>query len=163
VCQRLLGVLLNRLGEADRIDWSRVPLRIRRASRPKRGPKTGPNPPDKGKSGTKRHLLVVDEEGIPLSVTTSAANVHDSSMLFEELLDAIKPIKRPCGRPRKRPKKLHADKAYDDDEKCARALKKRGIKRRIARKKVESSEKLGRHRWVVERTLLAWVERSTGG
>jgi IS5 family transposase len=94
---------------------------------------------------------VVDKGGIPLSVTTSAANVHDS-VVFEELLDAIKPIKRPRGRPRKRPQKLHADKAYDD-KKCARALKKRGIKRRIARKKVESSEKLGRHRWVVERTL----------
>jgi IS5 family transposase len=99
---------------------------------------------------------VVDKGGIPLSVTTSAANVHDS-MVFEELLDAIKPIKRPRGRPRKRPEKLHADKAYDD-KKCARALKKRGIKRRIARKKVESSEKLGRHRWVVERTL-AWIAK----
>lgn len=87
---------------------------------------------------------------------TSAANVHDS-MVFEELLDAIEPIKRPRGRPRKRPEKLHADKAYDD-KKCARALSKRGIKRRIARKKVESSEKLGQHRWVVERTL-AWVAK----
>jgi hypothetical protein len=37
----------------------------------------------------------------------SAANTHDS-MVFEELVDAIKPIKRPRGRPRKRPKKLHA-------------------------------------------------------
>jgi len=92
---------------------------------------------------------------------TSAANVHDS-MVFDELLDAIKPIKRPRGRSRKRPEKLHADKAYDDDKKCARALRKRGIKRRIARKKVESSEKLGRHRWVVERTL-AWVAKYRTG
>ena len=78
----------------------------------------------------------------------TAANVHDS-MVFEEFLDSIGPIKRPGrGRPRKRPEKLHADKAYDH-KKCARTLKKRGIKRRIARKKVESSQKLGRHRWVV--------------
>ncbi len=77
---------------------------------------------------------------------TSAANVNDS-MVFEELLDSIEPVKRPRGRPRKRPEKLHADKAYDD-KKCARTLRERGIKRRIARKKVESSEKkLGRHRW----------------
>ncbi len=89
----------------------------------------------------------------------TAANVHDS-MVFEELLDSIEPIKGPRGRPgrpRKRPKKLHADKAYDD-KKCARALRKRGIKRRIARKGVESSQKLGRHRWVVERTL-SWVAK----
>lgn len=89
----------------------------------------------------------------------TAANVHDS-MVFEELLYSIEPVKGPRsrpGRPRKRPKKLHADKAYDD-KKCARALRKRGIKRRIARKGVESSEKLGRHRWVVERTL-AWFAK----
>ena len=71
---------------------------------------------------------------------TTAANVNDS-MVFEELVDSIGPIKRPRGRPRKRPEKLHADKAYDD-KKCARALNKRGIKRRIARKRVESSESL---------------------
>ena len=88
---------------------------------------------------------------------TTAANLHDS-MVFEEFIDAIEPIKRPGrGRPRKRPEKLHADKAYDD-KKCARVLRKRGIKRRIARRGVESSEKLGRHRWVVERTL-AWLTK----
>ena len=88
----------------------------------------------------------------------SAANVHDS-MVFEELIDAVEPIKRPGrGRPRKRPEKLHADKAYDD-KKCKRALRRRGIKSRIARKGIESSEKLGRHRWVVERTLLAWLAK----
>jgi hypothetical protein len=38
----------------------------------------------------------------------TAANVHDS-MVFEELLDAVEPIKRPGrGRPRRRPEKLHA-------------------------------------------------------
>jgi hypothetical protein len=79
----------------------------------------------------------------------SAANIHDS-MVFEELINAVEPIKRPGrGRPRKCPQKLHADKAYDD-KKCKGALRRRGIKSRIARKGVESSEKLGRHRWVVE-------------
>jgi IS5 family transposase len=68
-------------------------------------------------------------------------------MVLEELLDAIEPIKRPRGKPRKRPKKLHADKAYDD-KKRREALRRRGIKIRIARKGIESSEKLGRHRWV---------------
>jgi transposase len=87
----------------------------------------------------------------------SAANVHDS-MVFEELIDAVEPIKRPGrGRPRKRPEKLHADKAYDD-KKCKAALRKRGIKSRIARKGIESTEKLGQHRWVVERTL-AWLAK----
>jgi hypothetical protein len=82
-------------------------------------------------------------------VIVPAANVHDS-MVFEELIDTVEPIKRPGrGRPRKRPEKVHADKAYDD-KKCKGALRRRGIKSRIARKGIESSEKLGRHRWVVD-------------
>jgi hypothetical protein len=72
----------------------------------KGGPKTGANPTDKGKKGTKRHL-VSDRRGIPLAVVLTAANVHDS-MVFEELIDAVEPIKRPRGRPRRRPEKLHA-------------------------------------------------------
>jgi IS5 family transposase len=97
--------------------------------------------------------LVSDRRGIPHAVVLSAANDHDS-MVFEELIDAVEPIKRTGRvRPRKRPEKLHADKAYDDDKKRKRALRWRRIKSRIARKGVESSKKLGRHRWVVERTL----------
>ena len=42
----------------------------------------------------------------------TAANVHDSNV-FEDLVDAIEPIKRPKGRSRKRLAKLHADKGYD--------------------------------------------------
>jgi IS5 family transposase len=93
---------------------------------------------------------VVERKGIPLAVKLSAANLHDSQMLAE-MLDAIEPIKRPRGRPRKRPEKLHADKGYDYPA-CRRAVSRRGIKVRIARKGVDSSERLGRHRWVVERT-----------
>jgi transposase len=84
------------------------------------------------------------------------ANVHDSRV-FEDLLDGIDPIKGARGRPRRRPEKLHADKGYDP-RKCREVLKRRGIKSRIARKGKESSERLGRHRWVVERTL-AWIAR----
>ncbi len=99
---------------------------------------------------------MVDAHGIPLAARLSPANMHDSRML-EDLIDAIPPIKKSWGRPRKRPAKLHADKAYDFDR-CRRALRTRGITPRIARRGIESSEKLGRHRWVVERTL-AWLAR----
>jgi IS5 family transposase len=77
--------------------------------------------------------------------------------VFETLVDSIPPIRRPRGRPRKRPAKLHADKAYDIPR-CRRALSRRHIMIRIARKGIESSQKLGRHRWVVERTL-AWLSQ----
>ena len=61
------------------------------------------------------------------------------------------------GRPRHRPGKLHADKAYDH-RRCRRECRARGIKPRTARRGIESSQRLGRHRWVVERTL-AWLAR----
>jgi IS5 family transposase len=54
-------------------------------------------------------------------------------------------------RPRKRPGKLYADKGYDYAQ-YRRYLRKRGIAARIARKGIESKDRLGRHRWVVERT-----------
>lgn len=54
---------------------------------------------DRGKSGTKRHV-VVERQGIPLAITLSGANVHDW-LMFEATLDAIEPIRRPRGRPRR--------------------------------------------------------------
>jgi IS5 family transposase len=74
-------------------------------------------------------------------------------MLFEPLLDAAPAVRsgRP-GRPRRRPDKLHADKGYDNNR-CRAYLRRRGITARIARRGVESKQKLGRHRWVVERTV----------
>jgi transposase len=56
---------------------------------------------------------------------------------------------------RRRPAKLHADKGYDYDH-LRRWLCQRGIRHRIARKGIESSQRLGRHRWVVERTV-SWL------
>ena len=57
----------------------------------KGGEKTGNNPTDKGKAGSKRHL-VSDRGGIPLAVVLTGANVHDSKVL-EEAVDSIEPIK----------------------------------------------------------------------
>jgi len=99
---------------------------------------------------------VVDRQGIPLAVTQSGANVHDCKMLAKTV-DAIMPIRRPLGWPRKRPTKLHADKGYDYRF-CRDALRQRGIIPRIARRGIESSQKLGCHRWVVEHTL-SWLNR----
>jgi transposase len=121
----------------------------------KGGERTGPNPTDRGRPGSKRHLLV-DAGGIPLAVALTPANVHDSRMLAP-VLDAVTPIRQCRGRPRRRPGKLHADKAYDFPR-CRRACHERRIVPRIARRGLDTSERLGRHRWVVERTF-AWVAR----
>jgi transposase len=99
---------------------------------------------------------VVDRRGTPLGLVLSPANRHDSTMLAAAL-DAVPPVKGRPGRPRRRPDKLHADKAYDHRF-CRRQCHQRHIAPRIARRGVDSSEKLGRYRWVAERTL-AWFDR----
>nr|WP_258558849.1 IS5 family transposase [Kocuria rosea] len=114
----------------------------------------GANPTDRGKLGTKYHLLVT-ADGLPLAVAITGANRHDS-MLVEPILDGLSPVKgRGRSRPRRRPVKLHADKAYDS-KRVRRYLRRRGITARIARIGVDPSECLGRHRWVGERTI-SWL------
>ena len=51
--------------------------------------------------------------------------------------------------------KLHADKGYDFEH-LRRWLRRRQIVPRIARRGKETSSRLGRHRWVIERTL-SWL------
>ena len=84
----------------------------------------------------------------------SPANRNDA-LYFAAVLDGIGPIKRPRGRPRQRPDKAHADKAYDVPR-CHAYVRQHRIADRIARKGIESSARLGRYRWVAERTM-AWL------
>lgn len=122
--------------------------------RQKGGELIGPNPVDRSKNGTKYHLLVT-ADGLPLAIAITGANRHDS-MLVEPILDRLRPVKGTGrGRPRRRPVKLHADKAYDN-RRVRRYLRTRGITARIARIGTDSSERLGRHRWVAERTV-GWL------
>jgi IS5 family transposase len=64
-------------------------------------------------------------------------------------------VHTPSGRRRVRPGKLDADKGYDSAANRA-WLRRRGIRSRIARRGIESSTRLGRHRWRVER-VPSWL------
>jgi transposase len=129
---------------------------LRFGARGKRGAQTGPSPVNRGKPGTKQHLAV-DRQGLPLAAILGPANAHDSLSLAA-VLDAIPPVRQRRGAPRRRPAKLHADKGYDFPR-CRREVRRRHIIPRIARRGIESSRHLGRHRWVVERTI-AWLHRN---
>jgi transposase len=98
--------------------------------------------------------LLTERTGLPLSVGISAANTHDSQGL-KPLVRGIPPIRSRRGPRRRCPGKLHGDKGYDYPH-LRRWLRSRGIVVRIARRGIESSERLGRHRWVVERTV-SWL------
>ncbi len=75
--------------------------------------------------------------------------------MFKALLDELPKVRTPAGGRRSRPDKCHADKAYDH-RRCRRYLRRRGIRPRIARRRIEPSDRLGRHRWRIERTG-AWL------
>jgi transposase len=122
-------------------------------SRRKGGQKTGPSLVDRGRRGSKHHLLV-DRGGAPLAWTLTEGNRNDVTQLLE-LLDRVPPVRGRVGRPRRRPRTVIADRGYDHD-KYRRLVWKRGVKPIIARRQTEHGSGLGRHRWVVERTF-AWL------
>lgn len=110
------------------------------------GDLAGPNPVDRGKKGSKIHLIT-ERTGLPLSIRISAANMHDSQGL-QPRVRGIPPIRSRRGPRRRRPAKLHADKGCDYEH-----LRRR---LRCRHRRIESSRRLGCHRWTVERTV-AWL------
>ena len=74
---------------------------------------TGPNPTDRGKLGTKRHVLT-DGQGIPLSVVITAANTHDMKAAISVLDNIV--VKRPFSKIYRKKQNLCLDKGYDFQE-----------------------------------------------
>ncbi|WP_086003377.1 IS5 family transposase, partial [Nocardiopsis halotolerans] len=153
VWAKLHRLVLDELGARGELDWSRCAIDSVNMRALKGGDLTGPNPVDRGKKGSKIHLIT-DRAGLPLSVAISGANTHDSQAL-QPLVQGIPPVRSRRGPRRRRPAKLHGDKGYDYVH-LRRWLRQRGIVHRLSRKGVESSQRLGRHRWQVERTM-AWL------
>jgi transposase len=119
----------------------------------KRGLADRPEPLDRGRRGSKQHLLV-DGSGLPLAWALTGGNRNEITQLLA-LLDQVPPVRGRVGRPRRRPDSVIADRGYDHD-KYRRLVWQRGIKPLIARRQTEHGSGLGRHRWVVERTF-AWL------
>ena len=119
----------------------------------KRGSETGPSPVDRGRPGSKHHLLV-DAGGLPLAFSITGGNRNDITQLIP-LLDAVPAVAGLRGRPRRRPNCVIADRGYDHDN-YRRLVWERGIKPVIARRQTDHGSGLGRYRWVVERTF-AWL------
>lgn len=108
---------------------------------------------DRGKPGSKMHFLS-DANGLPLLVGISAGNTHDSEGL-KPMVTGHQTRHDPHRGRHFKPQRLHADKAYDRAD-LRKWLRGKRIGVRIARKGIESSERLGRRRWVIERTI-SWL------
>ncbi|WP_328549589.1 IS5 family transposase [Streptomyces sp. NBC_00366] len=150
--RRLHRAVLDELGVRGEVDWTSAIVDAA-SVRAKRGSLTGPNPVDRGKKGSKLHVLS-DAQGIPLAVAVSGANMHDS-LALKPLILGIPAVRSRRGPRRRRPVKLRADKAYFYAEHLS-WLRERGLVARIARPGIESGERLGRHRWKIERSI-AWL------
>jgi transposase len=124
VWDRLHRVLLAELRHAGQLDFSRCSLDSVSVRAKRAGELTGGKPGRPRKRGSKYHLLV-ERGGVPLAAAVSAANTPDAQLL-EPVVDAVPPVKGRRGRPRRRPVKLHTDKAYDSTA-SRRALRRRGI------------------------------------
>lgn len=122
------------------------------------GGKTGPNPTDRGKCGTKRSVLT-EGAGIPVGLVVAGANRNDFKLARATL--ASIPIERPEPRP-EAPQGLCLDKGYDYPE-VYELLAAFGFTAHI-RARGEEAQAIKREaghkarRWVVERTH-SWMNR----
>lgn len=153
VWDNLHQVLLQALEDADRIDWSRGAVDASFARALGGGEETGPNPTDRGKPGSKHHLLV-DAHGLPLNVTTTAANVPEVNELVD-LVDTTPEVATPAGDFRETPDVLYGDRGYDS-EPHRQAMRQRDIEAQFAKRRTAHGSGLGVYRWVVERTV-SWL------
>jgi transposase len=95
----------------------------------------------RGGLSTKVHLAC-DGQGRPLSVIVTPGQRHESTQL-EAVLDAIRVARPGVGRPRRRPKRLIADKGYSSPS-CRSVLRKRGIAHTIPERRDQQERRSGR-------------------
>jgi transposase len=169
---RLLEALHVKLDERGRIDWELYCIdgSSVRASRAAAGASptdgTAAEPTDhalgrsRGGFGSKIHL-VCDGNGLPMAVTVTAGQRHESTQV-EAVMGRVH-VPRPKGRPRRRPKRLAGDKGYSYPR-VRRYLRRRGIKaviptRKDQRRRPRFDRAAYRRRNVVERCINWLKER----
>jgi transposase len=150
VLRAALTDLANALREQGDIDERECFIDATFATAKGGGDEIGPTKRGKGV----KIMAIVDRHGLPLSVSTHAANHHEVTLVqlsFDFYMIEAKP------------ENLIGDKAYDSDELDA-SLKKQGVEmiapHRSNRKlKTQDGRRLRRHerRWLVER-YFAWLQ-----
>jgi putative transposase len=155
VWRQIFAMLLRHYDKVKHIQWRWQALDSKSVAAPLGGEKTGKNPTDRGKLGSKRHVLT-DARGAPLAVVVSGANAHDKTCALA-VLEALA-IERP-----RRVYRVHhlcADKGYDYDD-LRQAFQECHDRVHIAARgaavrEVPADKRHPARRWVVERTL-SWT------
>lgn len=158
VFHKLWRLGLRRYNQMVGIDWESLCMDGCMNKAPLGGDKTGRNPTDRGKGGTKRSMRV-DGAGVPLSIVVAGANTHDSQLNGQTLEAIATPRPMPTA---EHPQHLYRDKGYDYDE--VRELDKTfGFTTHIKSRGQEAREIVkwaGKRakRWIIERTQ-SWMNR----
>jgi transposase len=167
---RLIEALHARLDADGEIDWGLFCIdgssirgsRAAAGASPTDGTSDEPRDHALGRSrggyGSKIHL-VCDGKGLPMAVTVTAGQRHESTQ-FEAVLDEVR-VPRRVGRPRRRPGKLAGDKGYSYPR-IRRYLRRRGIRAVIPtrknQKRIRGFDKASyRRRNAVERCI-GWLK-----
>ncbi|MEU2760892.1 IS5 family transposase [Streptomyces sp. NPDC006906] len=158
VWPRLHEVLLAELRSVDALDFSRAAVDGSHIRGVEEGSKTGRSLVDRGRTGSKHHLIT-DAIGIPLAAILTGGSRNDVTRLIP-LLEAVPPVRGKRGRPRRRPDVVLGDRGYDHG-KYRRLVRDLGVKPLIARRGTEHGSGLGTQRWLVKRAFahLHWFRR----
>ena len=155
VWEILPAVLLAELRYADKIDWSRAAVDATTIRALRGGDKTGKTPTDRGRKGTKDHLLT-DGNGIPLAARVTGANRHESTQL-KALVEAVPPVAGKPGHPQSKPEAVLGDRAFDSQA-LREWLWERGIVPFLAKRGEAHGSGLGKQR-LGRRTHLCLAQR----
>ncbi len=96
VWKTLHEIQLAFLQAEEQIDWSKAIVDSASSRAIEGGEKTGPNPVDRAKTGSKHHVIS-NGNGIPLATELTGANRHDVTQLLP-LIDAIPAVPDMIGR-----------------------------------------------------------------
>jgi transposase len=153
VGRQLHARLRAELHGAEALDWERALSDASLAEAPEGGEETGPNPTDRGRSGS-QHPVMTDAQGVPWSATVTAANVPEVTQVFPVLND-MPPVGGQPGPKREKPERRQGDRG-SDSEPVRQWLRRLGINPVLAARRTAHGSGLGVFRWFVERTL-SWL------
>lgn len=156
VFTRLWRLLLRDYDRRRGIRWRWQAIDSAMTKAPLGGEATGKNPTDRGKSGTKRHV-VCDQRGAPLALVVTGANRHDKRVALRAV-DATT-VARPAPT-QAAPQHLCGDKGYDFED-VREGFKERGYTAHIpvrGETRGAGRRRYKAKRWVVERTH-SWLNR----
>lgn len=159
IWDRVVQALVRFYARRRHIRWTWQAIDSKSCPAPLGGTDTGPSPTDRGKRGSKVHILV-DERGAPLAVDLTGANQHDKWSV-DDLVFSVVASRSP------RQQHLCLDKGYDFEDIHA-LLAQEGYQAHIAHRRrrgeplpvpIPAEHKHPARRWVVERTLGWLVKR----